>query len=475
MASKLDLSKIENIFPNGKIDDKLDIKRLTGKAAKLRSEVIRRVSDVVSESIGVGKKVTDKQKSEYEKMGVYKRAAPDALIDMDDFNRKYLQDSQVKVSQSEYLKGQATAELKTETPTLKRDLARQKEGPLGPAGRTPEAPEFSAITMSTSTFVEQFEELNKMKSATGSTPIANQLILTDGFKPVRDQLLRNVKAKMENILLLDIQDLEKGAKDVLRFYPGQLKDADFLPENLLKNFSFAFNFKTDKIKDKSGKQIGETNRWRLQVKPTEALRQKIFKGGIDLTDKLRKLHQGKLAQTILDTTVATLQAQVKEKPRSSEDINAFLSLFVAFAKEFEKGGLTPYVIKQTVQAVLPNAQDLSGKAKFRQGKRGRGRNALRQQRFISGVQLAKLVQQRMGQTISKSGEPTPPNLTERTGRFRSSINILADYRNNIIAYKYNPLYKSLEKYGYLPEQQVAAATREVVQTLFGRRFNIVRG
>ena len=60
-------------------------------------------------------------------------------------------------------------------------------------------------------------------------------------------------------------------------------------------------------------------------------------------------------------------------------------------------------------------------------------------------------------------------------RFRNSVEIIASYRKNIIAYRYNPLYDSLAKYGYKPDEQVGKATREVVQTLFGRAFNIIRG
>ena len=96
------------------------------------------------------------------------------------------------------------------------------------------------------------------------------------------------------------------------------------------------------------------------------------------------------------------------------------------------------------------------------------------QRFISGVQLTQLVQKRLGRTMERFGNPEAPNLKERSGRFRTSVEIIADYRKNIIAYRYNPLYDQLNKYGYKPSDQVGRATREVVQTLFARAFNIVR-
>ena len=77
--------------------------------------------------------------------------------------------------------------------------------------------------------------------------------------------------------------------------------------------------------------------------------------------------------------------------------------------------------------------------------------------------------------MRKFGEPEAPDLTERSGRFRTSVEIIANYRKNLIAYRFNPLYKSLDKYGYKPSDQVGKATREVVQSLFARAFNIIEG
>ena len=77
--------------------------------------------------------------------------------------------------------------------------------------------------------------------------------------------------------------------------------------------------------------------------------------------------------------------------------------------------------------------------------------------------------------MEKFGDPSPPDLKERSGRFRSSVNIIANYRKNVMMYYYNPLYDNLNKYGYDPAEQVGRATREVVQTLYARAFNIVKG
>jgi hypothetical protein len=96
------------------------------------------------------------------------------------------------------------------------------------------------------------------------------------------------------------------------------------------------------------------------------------------------------------------------------------------------------------------------------------------QSFISGIQWTVLTQRRLGETMLRSGEPEPPWLKERSGRFRKSVEVIANYRTNTLRYLYNPLYSSLERYGYRPDLQIEAAIREVAQSLYTRKFNIIR-
>lgn len=99
-------------------------------------------------------------------------------------------------------------------------------------------------------------------------------------------------------------------------------------------------------------------------------------------------------------------------------------------------------------------------------------NAAKNQKFISGAQWTYLVRQRLGQTMGKLGPPEPPFLKERSGRFRNSIQISANYRAKAIQYIYNPLYSHLEKYGYTPDLQIEGAIRDVAKMLYAREFNI---
>jgi hypothetical protein len=94
------------------------------------------------------------------------------------------------------------------------------------------------------------------------------------------------------------------------------------------------------------------------------------------------------------------------------------------------------------------------------------------QRFISNVQWTILTQRRLGETMQRIGIPNPPNLKERTGRFRASIEVAADYKRNLLVYTYEPLYQSLERYGYRPNIQIETAIRDVASSLFTRQFNI---
>lgn len=97
------------------------------------------------------------------------------------------------------------------------------------------------------------------------------------------------------------------------------------------------------------------------------------------------------------------------------------------------------------------------------------------QAFLSSIQWTALVQARLGDTMERTGEPEPPDLKERTGRFRSSVSVTANYRKDLIYYTYLPLYSSLKRYGYMPDLQIETAIHEVAQQQFARRFTVLKG
>lgn len=124
-------------------------------------------------------------------------------------------------------------------------------------------------------------------------------------------------------------------------------------------------------------------------------------------------------------------------------------------------------LEYALQYIPGSAKIVSGRIRLVQKKSKEGT-----QRFISNIQWTLLTQKRLGETMKTFGPPNAPNLKERSGRFRASIQVEADYRRNLLVYTYNPLYQSLERYGYKPNIQVETAIREVAQSLFTRQFNI---
>ena len=73
-----------------------------------------------------------------------------------------------------------------------------------------------------------------------------------------------------------------------------------------------------------------------------------------------------------------------------------------------------------------------------------------------------------------SGNPRPPQIYERSGNFRSSIEAVANLRANTIEYFYTPYYDRLERYGYEINDLVEGSIRAIAQAKFNRRFNLIR-
>lgn len=68
------------------------------------------------------------------------------------------------------------------------------------------------------------------------------------------------------------------------------------------------------------------------------------------------------------------------------------------------------------------------------------------------------------------GEPNPPNIYERSGTFRSSIQAVANIKSNTINYFYLPYYSSLQKYGYDIDGLVEGSIRAIAKERLGGQF-----
>jgi hypothetical protein len=151
---------------------------------------------------------------------------------------------------------------------------------------------------------------------------------------------------------------------------------------------------------------------------------------------------------------------------------AYLTTLLALATAFAPGK-TPYVVS------LGSQINKNGvKIPFRVTAARQKRKQQGLQRFISGAQLTALVQRRLGETMPKGpfrGPPLSPNvLTERTGRFRRSIEVIPDYRRNIMNFYYDPIYLTFVDTERNPDRFVGQTIREITQELFARQFQLVR-
>lgn len=97
--------------------------------------------------------------------------------------------------------------------------------------------------------------------------------------------------------------------------------------------------------------------------------------------------------------------------------------------------------------------------------------------FVSAVVMTKLLQDvAKGRMRKGGGAASPPTLTYRTGRFIDNLRVAqVNYRNSVIRYYSNPIYYSLEDYGYNVTELIEGSLRNITQKLYSRQFNLIRG
>tara|TARA_B100000519_G_C14253050_1_gene443491 strand:- start:805 stop:2220 length:1416 start_codon:yes stop_codon:yes gene_type:complete len=466
---------VQNIINNPFHTDLRQLKASSDKEEKeliaLRSAAMEQVSRFFSSRPGFSKMASKADQALFAKP----KAAPDMMVDAVDFNRTMgLEGTEQAIRATDVLKNEMTG-----YDTQRTAFVEFKQTITG----DPKPKDITMLSVSAKGKPKEFEAIQSEISKKGvfrpgtgkfslSKDDAVNLLLS---KPLRGQfveLMRAALQKYENYALLNVLDADKvgKAKTELLFAPNPLAQAK--KQGLLKKNVFMKNFSI-RIKDETDRK---ENRYRFSIAPTPEL-EKTFKK-TDIMPKLQQLHK-EAGTTISKEFEKFVKDYVKEQAMrpagsvSADSVRKMHGFLLAFLEEFKAGGLTPFVIKSRVKNP-PKPQTITQRVRVMATAASRTRRQVTPQRFISGVQIAKLVQKRLLQTMQKGGEASPPELTERSGRFRNSVQVLANYKKNVIAFKYNPLYDSLKKYGYMPDQQVATATREVVQALFARAFNIVK-
>ncbi len=94
-----------------------------------------------------------------------------------------------------------------------------------------------------------------------------------------------------------------------------------------------------------------------------------------------------------------------------------------------------------------------------------------QPRGLSIIDITALVRGRTRLKMRRgAGNPTPPNIYERSGTFRGSIEAVANMNTRMIDYFYLPYYDSLERYGYQIDNLVERSIRDIAKERLGQEF-----
>lgn len=155
-------------------------------------------------------------------------------------------------------------------------------------------------------------------------------------------------------------------------------------------------------------------------------------------------------------------------PNNAQKIAYFSNLINNIEKRLKNKSFTVEVInvKGSVMAYIGQVQ-VSNKRKLLREKT--------EQPTQSIVRLTELVQGRVRLKMRRGdGVARPSKIYERTGTFRSSIDVYADFRNRQIDYFYLPYYDSLEEYGYEINNLVTESIRAIMQERYSTQFGLRR-
>ena len=458
MAPKLDLNRMRVTFPDNQIDENFGLRSKKAQAIKVtRNTLITRISDYISEQMNIGLGVPKDAKAGarkiFESVGVSGGAIADAIVDADQFEST----AGFRLSEITALKSGTGEKI-----TLPSAFETKVKGVGGAA-----EPAITAISRSLSK-----PEGQLIKAAVGGKQLfgkeAISALFSESLTPFRNLLFLNARIKFANLLVVDTADIEKQNKPIFKFITNPLQN---ISSNVFKDQNIFARYFQISIKIKSSSSAAD--KYRIEIKPTAELFADMEKGVRDLTKRVSDAHLKangiKFSQGLLNYLI---NQEIPKSVSGKDAVNDYLSLIVAFAKEFEKGGLTPFTVRTIVESPRFSKQDF-GITAVRKSKKDSV------QKFISGAQLSALVQKRLGSIMPKGprrGPPLSPNiLTERTGRFRTSVAVLPNYRANVIRFFYDPIYKSLIESQRNPDILVTNTIREVVQGMFARKFSIVRG
>ena len=191
----------------------------------------------------------------------------------------------------------------------------------------------------------------------------------------------------------------------------------------------------------------ELTSFRIESKPTAALSNRIKKAQQDITKKFIKSGTNAFSKAInlyLIKRIKMYENDPRNKGKFTPEIIASLKVMQSLWQENLKRAQTPLDVSirfkdQNNFNIKPGNIDVMNNPKKMQ----------KAQKFISGAQITALVKRRLGQQMPKGPRRGPPLsaniLTERTGRFRSSIQVIPDYRRSVMNFFYDPIYKTFDR------------------------------
>ena len=203
----------------------------------------------------------------------------------------------------------------------------------------------------------------------------------------------------------------------------------------------------------------------LQIKLSAAGEKELADKSVDVSSKFHESLGKYVATRFVKYAMDNRLGKIK-------DFDQYIKECITLANEFADSSHTPIEYQSRLAASKAGvlAQNISMKG----ARTAKQVSKSTPQKFISSAQWTALVQNQLKQTMRKGGVARQPDLIERSGRFRGSIRVVANYRANLLKFYYMPLYSHLQAYGYNPDQQVIRSIREVAQKVYARQFNVQR-
>lgn len=451
---------LKSIFPNGKIRNDLQLRsKEAKKLSGIRTEVTRIFSDYLSEELrkgGYGGALTSQQKSTFKRRtGAKGDISPDSILDLEALEQLF-KEAGIKappILQSRILKGEA--------------LTGTTETKVSGVGDTDDIQVTSAqIGGTDKANIERFKQARgSLTRLDGDKAI--DFLLAPSLSKYRNVLFASTQAKFENVTIVNYKETASNPFEVL-FVANPLQNLPLNKATLKKYFNIS-------IRQRRASDI--TQGIRIEIKTNAAFTQELKRQATNITKAVVLAHQKinkdkTFGQGFLNYVKKRFSGQTGQAPISTKDPAQWLSFAVAFAREFDKNPLS----LKTNLTQPTNAVQQAGGLALKDLEKPKERKVL--QKEITAAQLTALVYKRLGTVMPRGpvgGPPLSANiLTERTGRFRRSVQVIPLLRQNLIRFTYDPIYQTHINTPRNPDTFVGKTIREVVQGKIAQAFRLER-